>query len=230
MCVLLKDLYRSLLGSFAFFFKFGSLKIWNLLIKCRSERKFFPDPHCLFQTLKLCNRIHNSCFRHSTKKNRLTDGLDSHLLIDFLRTGSGQKEKTEQFRIRIQLSELCGFVWKNVQCNFFNLSLTCWVSERKEKGCIRIPNSSFFLFYRILFPEFYSRVDCFAFFLIRYGLKKNLKGDIVFYTSSAFPVEKEINHSSGSQRFRMKDTFYYQTSEETVFSRFMAYGERKTGC
>ena len=73
-------------------------------------------------------------------------------------------------------------------------------------------------------------MDCFAFFLIRYGLKKNLKGDNVFYTSSAFPVEKEINHSSGSQRFRMKDTFYYQTSEETVFSRFMAYGERKTGC
>ena len=78
---------------FCVFFKFGSLTIWNLLIKCRSERKFFPDPHCLFQTLKLCNRIHNSCFRHSTKKNRLTDGLDSHLLIDFLRTRSGQKEK-----------------------------------------------------------------------------------------------------------------------------------------
>ena len=67
-------------------------------------------------------------------------------------------------------------------------------------------------------------------FFFRYGLKKNLKGDIVFYTSSAFPVEKEINHSSGLQRFRMKDTFYYQTSEETVFSRFSAYGEKNTGC
>ena len=121
---------------------------------------------------------------------------------------------------------------KNLQCNFL---IFPWLAEsvrEKKRGYIRIriPNSSFFLFYRILFPEFYSRVDCFAFFLIRYGLKKNLKGDIVFHTSSAFPVEKEINHSSGSQRFRMKDTFYYQTSEETVFSRFMAYGERKTGC
>ena len=121
---------------------------------------------------------------------------------------------------------------KNLQCNFL---IFPWLAEsvrEKKRGYIRIriPNSSFFLFYRILFPEFYSRVDCFAFFLIRYGLKKNLKGDIVFHTSNAFPVEKEINHSSGSQRFRMKDTFYYQTSEETVFSRFMAYGERKTGC
>ena len=196
------------------------------------KKIFYPDPHFLFRALKFCNRIHNSCFGHPTKKNRLTDGLDSHLSIDFLRTGSGQKEKTEQFRIRIQWSELCGFVWKKFAMQFFNLSLTFESVREKKRGYIRIriPNSSFFLFYRILFPEFYSRVDCFAFFLIRYGLKKNLKGDIVFHTSSAFPVEKEINHSSGSQRFRMKDTFYYQTSEETVFSRFMAYGERKTGC
>ena len=140
---------------FCVFFKFGSLTIWNLLIKCRSERKFFPDPHCLFQTLKLCNRIHNSCFRHSTKKNRLTDGLDSHLLIDFLRTGSGQKEKTEQFRIRIR------------------------VCERKERGVYPDPDPKFFvfLFYRILFAEFDIRVDCFAFSLIRYryGLKKKPK-------------------------------------------------------
>ena len=156
MCVLLKDLYRSLLGSFAFFFKFGSLKIWNLLIKCRSERKFFPDPHCLFQTLKLCNRIHNSCFRYSTKKNRLTDGLDSHLLIDFLRTGSGQKEKTEQFRIRIQWSELCWFVWKKFAMQFFNLSLTCWVCERKEKGVYPDPDPEFFVF--SFLPDPFSRI------------------------------------------------------------------------
>ena len=116
---------------------------------------FYPDLHFLFRALKFCIRIHISYFGHPTKKSKSADDLDSHLSIDFLKTGSGQKEKSEQFRIRIR------------------------VCERKERGVYPDPDPKFFvfLFYRILFAEFYIRADCFAFSLIRYryGLKKKPK-------------------------------------------------------